>query len=78
VDFPDPSQLIANNRTVPEIAEYLGVDSLHFLSLDGMLSCVSRPKDHYCTACWSGEYRMDIEHPITKLGLERNQLKMFT
>ncbi len=77
VDFPDTSQLIANNRSVDEIAEFLGVDSLHFLSLDGLLSCVSKPADHYCTACWSGDYRLDVSHPIGKLDLERYQLKMF-
>ena len=77
IDFPDPSQLIANNRSVEEIAEYLGVDSLHFLSQEGMLSCVKRPAEHYCTACWSGRYRIDIENPIGKLDLERYQLKIF-
>ncbi len=77
IDFPDPAQLIANNRTVDQIAEYLGVDSLYFLSLDGMLSCVSGPPNHYCTACWSGKYRLDIEQPITKLDLERHQPRLF-
>ncbi len=77
IDFPDPSQLIANNRTVGEIADYLGVDSLHYLSLDGMLCCLSKEPGEYCTACWSGEYRLDITHPISKLDLERYQLKMF-
>ncbi len=77
IDFPDPAQLIANNRTVDEIAEFLGVDSLHYLSLDGMLSCVSNPADHYCTACYSGEYRLNVERPLSKLELERHQLKMF-
>lgn len=78
IDFPDPSKLIATNRTVAQIAEFLGVDSLHFLSLDGMLSCVTRPADHYCTACFSGKYRLNVEKPVNKLDLERYQLKMFT
>jgi amidophosphoribosyltransferase len=78
IDFPDTSQLIANNRSVDEIREYLGVDSLHFLSLDGMLGCVSRPPGHYCTACFSGEYRLDVSQPISKLDLEQDQLKMFS
>lgn len=78
IDFPDPSKLIAHERTVDEIAKFLGVDSLHFLSLEGLLSCVNRPADHYCTACWSGKYRIAPEHPVGKLDLERNQLRMFT
>ena len=43
VDFPDTQHLIANGKSVDEIAEFLDVDSLHFLSLQGMLSCVSLP-----------------------------------
>jgi len=78
IDFPDRSQLIAHERTPAEIAEFLEVDSLHFLSLDGMLSCVSRPREHYCTACWSGLYRINVDKPVSKLDLERHQLKMFT
>jgi len=78
IDFPDPAQLIANNRTVDEIAEYLGVDTLHFLSMDGMLGCMDQPPGHYCTACWSGKYRVDINHPISKLDLERYQARLFT
>ncbi|MEX1017481.1 MAG: amidophosphoribosyltransferase [Phycisphaeraceae bacterium] len=77
IDFPDRTKLIAHNRTPEEIAEFLGVDSMHFLSLDGMLSCVSRPPSNYCTACWSGEYRIAPDRPVNKLDLERHQLRMF-
>jgi len=78
VDFADPKDLIAKDKSVEEIAQFLGVDSLHFLSLEGMLSCVSLPPDQYCTACWSGRYPIDIDHPVNKLDLERHQLRMFT
>jgi amidophosphoribosyltransferase len=77
IDFPDSAQLIANNRTVDQIAAFLEVDSLHFLSLEGMLSCVNQPAENYCTACWSGRYRIDVDKPIGKLDLERYQLRMF-
>jgi len=77
VDFPETEQLIAHNRTVEEIREFLGVDSLHFLSLEGMLKCVSLPADQYCTACWTGRYPVDVTHPVSKLDLERHQLRMF-
>ena len=43
-----------------------------------MLSCVSRPPESYCTACFTGEYRLRTERQVTKLDLERHQLKMFT
>ncbi|MHC4996262.1 MAG: amidophosphoribosyltransferase [Planctomycetota bacterium] len=77
IDFPDSAQLIANNRSIEEIRDFIGVDSLAYLTLDGMLECVSKENDHYCTACFSGDYRLDVEHPISKLELEKYQLKMF-
>ncbi len=78
VDFPEKSKLVAHERTVEEIRQYLEVDSLHYLSIDGMLSCVTRPAGHYCTACFSGDYRLNVNKPVSKLSLERDQLKMFT
>lgn len=77
VDFAERSQLIANNRSVQDIQRYLGVDSLHYLSLDGLLSCMARPRAQYCTACWTGEYRLDPEHPVTEGVIEPEQLKIF-
>ncbi|OVE77748.1 amidophosphoribosyltransferase [bacterium F16] len=54
IDFPDPAALIATQYTIEEIAEQINVDSLAYLSLEGMLSCVERtePKD-YCVACFN-------------------------
>jgi len=78
IDFPDREKLIAHERSVEDIRRFLEIESLHYLSLDGMLSCVSRDPDHYCTACWSGRYRLNVERPVTKLSLERHQLKMFS
>ena len=78
IDFPDPAQLIATGRTVEDIRKYLEVDSLHFLSIEGMLGCVTRPKEHYCTACFSGKYPLNVQKPVSKLDLERYQLKMFS
>ncbi len=80
VDFARKDELIANGRSVDEIREFLGVDSLHYLSLEGLLRCVettARPGTNYCTACYSGDYRLDIEHPLAKGILERNQMVMF-
>ena len=78
IDFPDPETLVANERSVEQIRDYLGVDSLHYLSLDGMLSCVSQPASHYCTACFSGRYPIPVDQPVSKLSLEPHQLRMFT
>lgn len=77
IDFPTREELIANNRTVDQIRDYLGVDSLHYLSLEGMLSCMKNPPNHYCTACFSGRYPMPVDHPVSKFALEHSQLTMF-
>ena len=77
VDFPDKSKLIATGRTVEEIRQFLGVDSLHYLSLEGMLSCVTLPPENFCHACFSGQYRIPVDKQLNKLDLEQHQLKMF-
>jgi amidophosphoribosyltransferase len=77
IDFPTSGELIAHNRTVKEIEQFLEVDSLAYLSLDGMLSALKMPQQQYCTACWSGEYKIPIDQPQSKFSFEREQLKMF-
>ncbi|MEX0876237.1 MAG: amidophosphoribosyltransferase, partial [Phycisphaerales bacterium] len=78
VDFADRDQLIAHNRSVEDIREFLGVDSLHFLSIDGMLSVMNQAPEQYCTACYSGDYRVDIDHPVACEVATKSQLSMFT
>jgi amidophosphoribosyltransferase len=56
IDFPTPKELIANRYSLKEIEAYLGVDSLGYLSLKGMLASVKCPKNRYCVACFTGEY----------------------
>jgi len=56
IDTPNREELIAANMTVDEIAGALGVDSLGYLSLDGMLESVPDGPDGFCHACFSGDY----------------------
>ncbi|MBN1435098.1 amidophosphoribosyltransferase [Candidatus Fermentibacterales bacterium] len=57
IDFPEQSSLVAYGRSVEEIRELLDLDSLAYLSEEGMLSCVTaHPSQDYCTACFSGVY----------------------
>jgi amidophosphoribosyltransferase len=77
IDFPTSTELIAHNRTVEQIREFLEVDSLAYLSLDGLLSCMKESKDNYCTACWSGVYKIPVDHPQSKFSFEREQMQMF-
>ena len=71
IDFPSPRELIAPNRTVEQIRDFLEVDSLAYLSLDGMLSCARQTAAGFCTACFSGQYPMPVMQPVAKLGLEK-------
>ncbi len=77
IDFPTKQELIAHERTIEEVGRFLEVNSLGYLSLEGMLGCMSDSADHYCTACWSGRYKLPVDSPQSKLGLERGQLTMF-
>lgn len=56
IDTPNREELIAANLTVEEIAANLGVDSLGYLSLDGMLASMPSGPEGFCHACFSGDY----------------------
>lgn len=71
IDTPSRDELIASTHTVEEIAEYIGADSLGYLSHDGLLSSVEEDRDRYCTACFSGNY------PIRLPEEGREQLRLF-
>ncbi|MHC4636727.1 MAG: amidophosphoribosyltransferase [Planctomycetota bacterium] len=77
VDFPTKEELLANGRDIEQIREFLEVDSVGYISLEGMLSCASKPADHYCSACWSGKYRIPIDVAVNKFALEHYQMYMF-
>lgn len=69
IDFPNPDQLIANKKSVEEIAAYLGIDSLGYLSEEGMVSAVAEGQN-FCTACFSGKYRSATPESFDKLAME--------
>ncbi len=77
IDFPSKNELIANDKTVDEIRNYLEIDSLHYISLEGMLSCVEKPNSHYCTACWSGKYPIPVDEMVNRYTHDMYQKKLF-
>jgi len=77
VDFPTKEELLANNRNLEQIRDFLEVDSVGYLSLEGMLSCATLAKDHYCTACWTGKYPVQPDCTVNKFAMERYQMQMF-
>ncbi|MFB0555593.1 MAG: amidophosphoribosyltransferase [Phycisphaerae bacterium] len=77
VDFPTKEELLANNRDLEQIREFLEVDSVGYMSLEGLLSCAKLPADHYCTACWNGKYPIPVDIAVNKFALERYQMRIF-
>lgn len=71
IDFHRCQELIANKyESLDKIRQNLDVDSLGYLSLDGMLGCFKHPKNYYCTACWTGKYPVKAEAKQGKFSLE--------
>src|SRR6266487_4120395 len=61
VDTPSKKELIAANKSVEEIRDFIGAESLAFLSLEGLKkACEDGEKTTYCTACYTGKYPTDI------------------
>ena len=65
IDMPTGGELIASSRSIEEIKKYLEVDSLGFLSIEGMLSVLPSPQN-FCTACFSGKYPVNTEKQFDK------------
>ena len=70
VDMATKWELIAAKKTIPEIREHLGADSLGYLSLDGLIRAVDLPKDIFCLACFTGAYPIPVQIEMDKLALE--------
>lgn len=56
IDTPDRGELLANRMTLEEMIEFLGVESLAFLSLEGLEKATGRARSRMCHACFTGEY----------------------
>ena len=64
IDMATQTEFIANHRTVEDIRKYLGVDSLAYLSIDGLVKAIGEPKADFCFACFNGDYPVDISEII--------------
>jgi len=60
VDTPKRSELIAATHSLEEIREFIGADSVGYLSLGGMLSAVGDGRSSYCTSCYTGDYPVAV------------------
>jgi amidophosphoribosyltransferase len=75
IDFPDPKNLLANQFKPEEMAEYLGVDSIGYLDIDGMIRATGLPKNEFCLACFNGEYPVPIDRELDKFIIERRSAR---
>jgi len=71
VDMGKHDNLIAHKRTVDETCQFVGADSLYYLSLDGMMRAVGRV-DGFCQACFTGQYPIPVNVETVKTGFERS------
>ena len=69
IDFPSEDQLIAGNNSVDEIRRHLDLDSLHYLSLDGLVKATGQPHDNFCLACFNNTYPVEPDRDFHKLTL---------
>jgi amidophosphoribosyltransferase len=60
IDTPTKSELIASSHSLEEIRRHLGVDTLGYLSLDGMVRAMGGDGSEFCHACFSGQYPTEI------------------
>ena len=58
IDTPSPEELIASKHSVEEIRQYINADSLGYLSEEAMYRAIESPREGYCDACFSGNYRL--------------------
>jgi amidophosphoribosyltransferase len=72
IDTDTQDQLIAARLTLKEIEEQLKVDSLAYLSKEGMVEAAKADSGHFCTACFDGDYPIPMEQEVlsSKLMLE--------
>ncbi len=72
IDFSTRGELIAARKSVEELKDHLGLDSLHYLSIEGLLQStgIENPEDNFCKACFDGCYPVSFDASVSKHCLE--------
>ena len=70
IDTPSRRELIGADKSVAQIRAFLEVDSLGYLSLEGLLACEREP-ERYCRACFTGSYPVAVDPAADKLAIEK-------
>ena len=72
IDFPSNNELIASKHSLDGIRDHLGLDSLTYLSLDGLVEATGLPREDFCLACFDGKYPVKPDTSFTKDALAGN------
>lgn len=72
IDLAKQSELFATGRTIAQMNTFLGSTSLNFLSYDGMIKATGLLEDNFCTACFSGEYPIDLKERKSEVSYDKN------
>jgi amidophosphoribosyltransferase len=70
IDLADPAEMIAHDKSVDEIRDYIGATSLAYLSHDGLVAATRRPENELCRACLTGNYPTAVPSQSAKLRFE--------
>jgi amidophosphoribosyltransferase len=76
IDFPTRKELIASTHSVKEIKKFLGLDSLHYLSLEGLLRAINMESAGFCLACFNGEYPVSFADDLHKHCMEASAISL--
>jgi len=71
IDFPTKKELVASKHDIAWIRDFIGADSLEYLSLEGMLNSMPLSKENFCTACFTGKYPTHQACRLSKTILEK-------
>ncbi len=71
VDMATRWELIAAQKTIPEIRDFIGADTLGYLSINGLVKAVALPRETFCLACFTGDYPIPVQLEMDKLALEK-------
>lgn len=72
IDFPSNRELIAARHSIAGICEHMGLDSLHYLSIEGLVEATGLGPENFCLACFNGEYPIDPDRSFKKNVLDGN------
>ena len=67
IDTPTKKELIASTHSVEEIRQYIGADTLGYLSLEGLTEAVDDTRGRYCRACYTASYPTAVQEPLIAL-----------